>query len=377
MDHGLMVPLYFLKKAGVDLPLVPVSITFLSLEEHYAFGKAIAEAARKLGRKIAVVASGDLSHRLMRGAPAGYDPRGREFDARVKELVENADVRGFLDLDLEFIERAGECGLRPIVILLGAFDGYNFKPEVLSYEGPFGVGYMVTTVEPEGKSGETGRAGEAERVSETSEFAQAGRSRNSGAIEKSKAAGAGEASGVGKAGETAENYLVEKARESLESYVRGQWKRPEGQDDIEIPEEFKHAAGAFVSIKKHGRLRGCIGTVAPQRDNVVYEVIYNAVAAGAEDPRFPPVTEDELEELEYSVDVLGEPEPVSDISELDPKKYGVIVRRDFRSGLLLPDLEGVDTAEEQVDIARRKAGIGPYEKVRLERFEVKRYGKKD
>jgi len=397
MDHGLLVPLYFLKKAGVDLPLVPISIAFSSLEEHYAFGKTVAEAARALNRKIAVVASGDLSHRLMRGAPAGYDPRGKEFDTRVKELVEGTDARGLLDLDSELVERAGECGLRPIIMFFGAFDGYDLKSEVLSYEGPFGVGYMVAVVEPQGEaglSGETARAGNAGECGEnrsqpscaggaggSGEAGESGENAKAGVKgEKGDSAGTSARESVLKASkisETAESYLVKRARESLESYVRGKWKRPEERDDVEIPDEFKHAAGAFVSIKKHGRLRGCIGTVVPQRDNVVYEVIYNAVAAGTDDPRFPPVTEDELGDLEYSVDVLGKPEPINSINELDPKKYGVIVRKDFRSGLLLPDLEGIDTAEEQVDIARRKAGIAPHEEVKLERFEVKRYGEKD
>jgi len=363
MDHGLMVPLYFLRKAGVNLPLVPISIAFLSLEEHYSFGKVIAKAARALKKEVAVIASGDLSHRLTRGAPAGYDPLGREFDARVRELVERADARGLLALDAELVERAGECGLRPIVMLFGAFDGCSLKPEVLSYEGPFGVGYMVAVVEPRGEAGEPGIDSQCNEA--------AGKACLSGSCDShafdSQAKETGAAAG---------SYLVQKARESLENYVRGKWKRPEERDDIEVPDEFKHAAGAFVSIKKHGQLRGCIGTITPQRDNVVYEVIYNAVAAGTEDPRFPPVTEEELDELEYSVDVLGKPEPVKSIAELNPKKYGVIVRRGFRSGLLLPDLEGINTASEQVEIARRKAGIAPYEEVELERFEVKRYKEK-
>jgi AmmeMemoRadiSam system protein A len=133
-------------------------------------------------------------------------------------------------------------------------------------------------------------------------------------------------------------------------------------------------AGVFVSIhKKNGDLRGCIGTFEPQQKNVAKEVIANAVSAATRDPRFEPVSPEELDNLEYSVDVLTPPEPIKDESQLDPKKYGVIVEAGWRRGLLLPDLEGVDTVDYQIDISRQKAGIGPNEPVKLYRFEVKRY----
>jgi hypothetical protein len=133
-------------------------------------------------------------------------------------------------------------------------------------------------------------------------------------------------------------------------------------------------AGVFVSLKKHGQLRGCIGTFMPTTPSVYQEFARNAVAAATEDPRFSPVTADELEEIRYSVDVLSEPEPVTDISELDPRKYGVIVSKGHLRGLLLPDLEGVDTVREQLKITRMKAGINPDdEDVKIFRFTVKRY----
>ncbi|GAI51622.1 unnamed protein product, partial [marine sediment metagenome] len=122
-----------------------------------------------------------------------------------------------------------------------------------------------------------------------------------------------------------------------------------------------------------GELRGCIGTFEPQKDNVAKEIITNAISSATRDPRFLPVTPDELKDLEYSIDVLSKPEPVESQDQLDHKKYGVIVEAGWRKGLLLPDLEGVDTVEEQVDICRQKAGIDPNEPVKLYRFEVKRY----
>ena len=136
---------------------------------------------------------------------------------------------------------------------------------------------------------------------------------------------------------------------------------------------FREQAGVFVSLKKFGELRGCIGTTGPTTDSVVEEIIQNAISAGTRDPRFEPVTAAELPDLTISVDVLGSPEPIDDTSELDPSRFGVIVQSGGRSGLLLPDLEGVDTALEQLAIARRKAGIRADEPCRLMRFQVTRY----
>jgi AmmeMemoRadiSam system protein A len=164
--------------------------------------------------------------------------------------------------------------------------------------------------------------------------------------------------------------LVELAKQSVETYVR------EGKI-IQPPEplqpEMAEKAGVFVSLKKHGRLRGCIGTYMPSCESIEIEVVINAIAAATKDPRFPPVEENELNDLTYSVDVLSPPWKVKNVSELDPKKYGVIVVSGHRKGLLLPDLEGVDTVEEQLRITRLKAGILLHEEVEIYRFEVKRY----
>ena len=140
----------------------------------------------------------------------------------------------------------------------------------------------------------------------------------------------------------------------------------------ELPEGMRRSAGAFVSIKKRGALRGCIGTFFPTEPTIAAEVIANAIKAATADPRFPPITSGELDDLELSVDVLSEPEPCGE-SDLDPVRYGVIVECGWRRGLLLPDLPGVDSAAEQIDIARRKAGIGADEAYELRRFTVERH----
>ena len=138
-------------------------------------------------------------------------------------------------------------------------------------------------------------------------------------------------------------------------------------------EATKERAGAFVSVHKNGMLRGCIGTIGPVQDSIAEEIISNAISAVSRDPRFERVREDELELLEINVDILGKPENIDGPDQLDVKRYGVIVSCGARKGLLLPDLEGVDTVEEQIDIARRKGRISPDDDYKLQRFEVVRY----
>lgn len=326
LDHGSMAPLYYLVNSLKDISLVPLTFSWLPRELHYSFGQAIQQAAINSGKNIVFIASGDLSHRLIPSAPAGYDPMGKEFDRQLAEAISRYDVKAILNLDEAMTERAGECGLRSIIILLGIMDSLKVKPAVMSYEGPFGVGYLVASFEVEMP---------------------------------------------GNKKETIDDKppLVCLARETVESYVRsGKILRVK-----KLTEEMKGRAGTFVSIKKGGELRGCIGTFEPTRPNIAEEVITNAISSATRDPRFFPVTEDELPHLEYSVDILTKPEPVDDIKDLDPKRYGVIVESHGRKGLLLPDLEGVDTVEKQIEICRYKAGISPKDPVKLYRFEVKRY----
>lgn len=341
LDHGVLVPMYFITKSASGFKLLPLAFGMLPYEDLYAFGKVIQEAAFALDRKVAVVASGDLSHRLTPDAPAGYSPQGKVFDEKLVTLLGNFDVEGILALEHSLIEKAGECGLRSIWIMLGALDGFKVTPRILSYEGPFGVGYCVAEFSP----GEPARS----KLPELKE-------RRREEIRRRR---------------ESEDPYVRLARMTLETYVR------EGRViDIpkDLPEEMlTKRAGVFVSIKKHGELRGCIGTFLPTKKNIAEEIRRNAISAGCEDPRFYPVRPEELPELTYSVDVLTKPEPVDSPDQLDPGKYGVIVKKGFRSGLLLPALEGVDTVEEQLNIALRKAGISPHEDYKIERFEVERH----
>ena len=163
--------------------------------------------------------------------------------------------------------------------------------------------------------------------------------------------------------------IAQLAKDAVETFVR---EGTVGHHEPTVP-DMAIRAGVFVSIHKRGRLRGCIGTFEPTRANVAEEIVANAISSASSDPRFSPVTEDELSLLDYSVDVLTHPEAIQDKGELDAHRYGVIVESGWRRGLLLPDLEGVDSVEQQIEICRMKAGISPDESVKLYRFEVKRY----
>lgn len=343
LDHGTLIPLRFLQEAFSGFRIVRIGLSGLSPVEHYRLGKCIAQAAGALGRRVVFVASGDLSHRLKEDGPYGFAPQGPEFDSRVTKAMAEGDFLELLTFAPALCERAGECGLRSFQIMAGALDGLAVRPELLSYEGPFGVGYGVAAFAVEG-------ADDARRFDLLLEAGERAR------LEAARAG---------------EDACVRLARLSLETYVKtGRYaKLPP-----DLPQELLgRRAGAFVSLKKFGRLRGCIGTVDAQTPSLAEEILENAVSAGTRDPRFPRVTREELPELSYSVDVLGEPEKINSAAELDVKRYGVIVRSGSRRGLLLPDLEGVDTPEEQLAIAMRKGRIRQGEPVTLERFEVVRH----
>ncbi len=346
LDHGTMVPLVFLRQAYGDRPLpkiVRIGLSGLPLEDHYRLGQLIRNAVENTGRRAVFVASGDLSHKLQEYGPYGFAPEGVEYDRRIMDVCGRAAFGELFDFGETFCERAAECGHRSFVIMAGAFDGLSVKAEVFSHEDVTGVGYGICAFHP----------GEADA---NRRFLDLRREREEKRLAECRAGC---------------DPWVRLAWDSVESYVLTRRVLPVPAD---LPDPLlRTRAGAFVSIHKQGQLRGCIGTIAPTRKNLAEEIIANAVSASSRDPRFEPIRPDELPYLEISVDVLGEPEKIESEAQLDVKRYGVIVTRGMRRGLLLPDLEGVDTAEEQVSIARRKAGIGPQEKVSLERFEVVRH----
>lgn len=334
LDHGALVPLSFLDRES-RYPLVELSLSFLPLHTHRTLGAAIRRAADRLGRRVAFLASGDCSHRLTRDAPAGFSPRGAEFDAELLRILGAGAFEQLEHIDPALIEAAGECGLRSFITLGGFLGDSELHTRVLSYEGPWGVGYLTALSAPP-------------------------------ALLAGLATPDSGAKGGMPGGE--ESAPVELARRTIETYVREH--RVISAPPAEGVLASRH--GAFVSLHLGGMLRGCIGTIQPTQPTLADEIIHNAIQAATADPRFPPVRVEELRDLELSVDVLQPPEP-AELEDLDPRVWGVIVSADWRRGLLLPDLEGVDTVGDQIAIARQKAGIRPGESIHLERFRVDRY----
>jgi AmmeMemoRadiSam system protein B len=163
LDHGVLVPMYYPTAAGVKKPLLPIAVAFMPLSKLFEFGKALAKTSDRLGRKVCLIASADMSHRLTPGAPSGFSPKGKEFDDKLVELVKAYDVNGLMKFDPLLADEAGQDALWSIAILLGALDGQKVKHEVLSYEGPFGVGYMVAAFQPSPADAKTSPLSQRER----------------------------------------------------------------------------------------------------------------------------------------------------------------------------------------------------------------------
>ena len=341
LDHGTMIPLYFIRQFYSDFQLVRLGLSGLPLVDHYAFGRIIQKAVEDLDRRVVFVASGDLSHKLQSYGPYGYAKEGPQYDARVMDVCSRAAFGELLDFDESFCEKAAECGHRSFVIMAGALDGRAVEAMQLSHQDVTGVGYGICSFHPTG-------------IDESRHFLEQNSSEPNN-----------------NASPASSDPCVQLARASLESYIlsRKIIDVPQG-----LPEDLTaRRAGAFVSIHEHGQLRGCIGTISPARSNLAEEIIFNAISASTRDPRFPPIRKEELPFLEINVDVLGEPEDIESEDDLDVKRYGVIVTNGLRRGLLLPDLDGVDTVRQQIAIAKQKAGIASFEKVSLQRFEVVRH----
>jgi AmmeMemoRadiSam system protein A/AmmeMemoRadiSam system protein B len=335
LDHGTAVPLYFLQRNGWSGAVVALGYSFLSDPDHLRFGRCIARAAQEVPYPVALIASGDLSHRLKPNAPAGFDPSAYLFDEEVVAALEAQNPQRIVDIDHALRQRAGECGYRSMLIALGASRDLPIKSEVLSYEAPFGVGYLVAQI--------TGNARHHETESEAA------------LVDKNDL----------------NELLPGLARDSVEMYVR----TGNRLDPKNVGPFLLQRAACFVSLKTTtGDLRGCIGTIEPSQANLAEEIVSNAIGSATRDPRFPPVGEDELSSLRYSVDVLHPAEPAR-FEDLDPKVYGVIVEDSsgLQRGLLLPDIEGVDSAAQQIDIAARKAGLHPGSPLNLYRFRVERF----
>lgn len=317
IDHGAFVPLHFIRQYYQDFDLVLLGVSGLSSKDHFTFGRKIQEAIELLDRKIVYIASGDLSHVLKEDGPYGYRKEGEMFDRQVLKLLSKGDWEQILDFPVQLMQDASQCGMKSFQILAGVLDSYSTKSRFLSYENSFGVGY--------------------------------------GAF----------------AFDLPTDPYIHLAKRSIEKYLEDQTILPLPDH---LPEEMLlRKAGSFVTLYKKGQLRGCIGTIEGYRENLGQEIIENAISAAFFDPRFPPLQGSEWKEIKLSVDILEEAEEISSLEDLNPKVYGVIVSKGGRKGLLLPNIEGVDTSRDQVAIALQKASILPEEEYSLQRFQVIRH----
>ena len=338
LDHATMVPLYFINKSLKNYKIVRVALSGLSKPLHYKLGIYIQKVADKLNKRVAVVASGDLSHRLTEDGPYGFSKEAPIYDEKIMDDMSSGNFINLLNYDEDFLENAGICGHRGFCIMAGTFDKKKLEIEKLSYEGPFGVGYGVCTYKVVGndESKNYYDIWEENRLNEIKEI------RNK------------------------EDKYVQLARKAVEEYIKN-------NNVIDVNDEDNTRKATFVSIHKNGELRGCIGTVSPMTKNVYHEIISNAISAATKDNRFPKIRENELPFLDYSVDIL-EPSEITTKDKLNPKKYGIIVEKGFNRGVLLPDLDGVDTVDEQITIALKKAGLNPNEEdYIIKRFVVVRH----
>jgi AmmeMemoRadiSam system protein B/AmmeMemoRadiSam system protein A len=313
-EHSIEVQLPFLQYFKPDVKIVPIILASAGADIYKAIGLEIVKAFGELGRDAIIFASSDMNHYESQTIARKKDSQA--IDAMLK-----------LDPD-ELFNRVQQqdismCGYAPAIVMMTAARelGGN-KVELIKYQTSGDVSGDYNSV-------------------------------------------------VGYAGLIVKKIspLVKLAKDAVEEWVQ----KRKVIHPANLTDEMKQQAGTFVCVKKFGELRGCIGTFEPTTENVAQEIVANAIGTVSHDPRFEPVQSHELKDLEYTVDVLTSPEPVASKQELDPKRYGLIVEAGYRRGLLLPDLEGVDTVDQQIEICRQKGGIDPDEPVKMYRFEVKRF----
>ncbi len=336
LDHGAVVPLCYLVAAGWKGPTVILSLNYTGDGGLDELGEAIAATAQELHRRTAVIASGDMSHRLTASAPCGFHPEAHRFDETFIALLRQGAFHDIQRIDASLQEVAAEDVADSTTVALAASRYRTDGHAVLSYEGPFGVGYGVAILYEPAEAGLRNAATEAaDKI--VSRFAD----------------------------------LPAVARGAVEAEFRGGSKTAPCRAAGELTE--RH--GVFVTVRTdQGGLRGCRGSLQPVEGDLVQETWHNAVATAFHDYRFPPVQAAELPRLRFSVTVLGELEAVASPEALDPATYGVLVTAaDGRKGVLLPAIAGIDSVEQQLAIARRKAGIAPDEWIGIQRFKARSF----
>lgn len=333
LDHGALVPLYFVRQAGWDGPTLLLALPYPGTNTEVTMGQAIARAAEKAGQRWAILASGDMSHRLIPSAPAGYHPLAKEFDRTFKARIDAGDLRGACAVDTHLRELASEDVVDSTAVAAAAVGYRNDGHRTYAYEGPFGVGYMEAVLFEEAPP----------------------------VLDRRPTRGDG-TNGEGRPWET----MLRIARDAILAKITHSAPRPQA-----LPTPWNAPQGVFVTlVDRAGNLRGCIGHVEPLYGTLAEEIAACAAAAATQDMRFARVAPAELAEVSVEISLLGKPEEVTDLSTLDPKRYGVVVSAGRARGVLLPGLAGVDTVEEQLRVAASKGHLPAGRPWVIERFEV-------
>jgi AmmeMemoRadiSam system protein A len=359
LDHGALVPLWFLAKAGWTGPTVVLSLADGAdgrLESLTTLGQAIAAAARASGRHVAIIASGDMSHRLTHGAPCGFHPRAHQFDETFMALIRDGDYHGIANIPPALRELAAEDASDSTLIAAAAVDWKTTGHEVLNYEAPFGVGYGVAVLFAE------------EPKPAPPQPAPASATNRQPAINPMLPIPPNPPTPPGQPAVRDGEILPALARQSIAAALTGSSESAPASASPYLSAR----RGVFVTLReRNGDLRGCAGTFLPSCPNIVEETWRSARLAALQDSRFSPVQARELPNLRFDVSVLHSMEKISSADELDPARYGLLVStEDGRRALLLPGIEEIKTAEQQLICIRKKGWIGPREPVLMQRFQI-------
>jgi AmmeMemoRadiSam system protein A len=333
LDHGALVPLYFVHAAGFRGATLVLALPYPGAGTEQAMGGAIAEMARRLDQRVCVLASGDMSHRLSLESAAGFHPQAQHFDARFRELIARGELEQAVAIDEQLRAFAAEDVVDSVAVAAASVGFERRGHEVLAYEAPFGVGYLEAVLFDAPERAPVRTSGHARETSEA----------------------------------TPPDRLLGIAREAIEAHLRGDLYQP---PQLHAP--WERSRGVFVTLRApDGGLRGCVGHLEPAHHTLAQEVAACAVACATRDSRFWPVCEGELCDLVLEISMLSPPVKIDGVDALDPHRYGVVVSSGKRRGVLLPNVDGVNSAYDQMRYAAAKAGIALDEEgLALERFEV-------
>lgn len=347
LDHAAMVPLYYInKELKTDYKIIRVSISGLSLLSHYELGKYIKEASEKLGRRTVVIASGDLSHRLSERGHLGYLKEGAIYDSMLCAAFKKSDFLTLFGFEEEIILNVAECILKSAVVMAGTLDGKNAVADFLSYESTFGVGLATCCF----------RILDQDENNENRQFDKILKAKIHTALEEK---------------DFPDDAFLKLARLAVETYVFDRHIITVDEAGDIITDALKaQQAGVFISLKINGKLRGCVGTYTASCDNLAEEIIANSIAACCNDLRFKPVEIEELDVLSYEVDVIGDFDHIQNLNQINVKKHGLFVSLGNKNGIIMPNVDGLKSPGQQLEICLKQAGLKTGEAYHMYRFKT-------